>query len=110
MQERTPIVSGGAPSTLRAEEGLPAEDLLALLPVAVLVYRGEIVSWVNEALTSLLRYRPEDLIGHSIFELIDTRDVPVVRQRMEARRRGEGAPEAYEIELRCGDGSKLRTE
>jgi PAS domain S-box-containing protein len=82
----------------------------AALPVPVFFCQGEIIAWANEALCTTLRYRPEELMGRNCAILLEDRDIPRVRQRWEARQRGDQAPEAYEVTLLRGDGTRLHAE
>jgi len=97
---------------LPSEAGLPVRGtdqlfrtLAESTSTAIFVCRGERVLYVNPACEGLSGYSAEELLGESSWDLV----VPVelrswLRDRAEARLRGEPVPDHYETRIRTRDG------
>lgn len=68
-------------------------------------YRGDHCLWVNGALCQMLRYSRETLLATDPYTLLNPRQQQQVRDRAQARIRGESPTPVYEIEARRGDGT-----
>jgi PAS domain S-box-containing protein len=60
---------------------------------------------VNRRLSEMLGYEPGELIGMTVFDLMD--DAGGVAQRVRMVRRREGKPESGELGLRRKDGTEM---
>jgi len=78
----------------------------------ILVYRYPDlqVTFVSSRMAEMLRYRPEEMMGKSVWGLISTEDQPRVRELV-AEREAKGFTDLhYECRLRRSDGSLLWAE
>lgn len=90
---------------------LPDEvRILVALPIGVAYLVGERIEFVNDAFTRIMRGTLADLLGKDPFSFVAPADVGKAQERYEARRRGEPAPDAYEITLIALDGAQVRVE
>jgi PAS domain S-box-containing protein len=62
-------------------------------------------TFVNRRLSEMLGYEPGELIGRTVFDLMD--DAGGVAQRARMARRREGKPESGELGLRRKDGTEI---
>ncbi len=70
--------------------------------------RKGVFRYVNEALARKLGYSPEELIDKKSFvELLTPESLELVRQRYEARIRGENVPSHYEISAITKNGERV---
>ncbi len=60
-------------------------------------------TYVNPKMAEMLGYRPEEMVGKSIYNFIAKEDFPVMDKKHEARR--NGIAEQYEFRLKRKDGS-----
>ncbi len=71
----------------------------------IFVYRDQVILFVNPRLASMLRYRPEELVGRSVWDLIYPDDLAEVRARFQAREEGGYSDLRYETRLLRSDGT-----
>jgi len=65
------------------------------------------VTYANPRASTLFGYTHEELLGASIFDLVDTLDHPLLRQNIERRRKGISS--RYELRFRHKNGHRLWT-
>ena len=82
--------------------------LLASLPLGVIWIHGETIRWANPAFARLLDTTIDEALGTSVYSYVELPQREVVRQRNEARRRGERQPTDYEVNVVSRAGRKLR--
>jgi PAS domain S-box-containing protein len=64
-----------------------------------------VIVFANGRFASMLGYELAELIGNSAFSFMDEKSAKILREAL--GRRGQGVGEAYDIGLRCKDGSEL---
>jgi len=78
---------------------------------SVFVIHGETYVYVNKQGARLLGYdAPEELVGKSMFEHTDVDNHDLVRERANARQRGENVQPRYELTLVRKNGDKFPAE
>ncbi len=87
-----------------------SRQVLEHLPVGVACFRGNRFYFVNDALLRMTRLSSEALLAIDPFELLGARESQRIRDRYQARQRGEAPTEAYEITVRRGDGTWTQLE
>ena len=63
------------------------------------------ITYANQCLARMLDYRPEEMLGQSIFSFMDEGTGDLVRSQLERRRRG--LADVYELSFRKKDGALL---
>ncbi len=77
------------------------------VPTSIWIYDGEGIVFVNEALVGLTGYSREELLRPHFFDGLFERDeLATIRERDDARLRGEPTPSGYEIHIRRADGGQ----
>ncbi|MDH4247272.1 MAG: PAS domain S-box protein [Deltaproteobacteria bacterium] len=65
------------------------------------------IQFVNTALTLMLGYSKEEMVGMVVMNLFDTKNQKILAEQLKKRSSGEYAP--YEIEMLRKDGSSIQT-
>jgi PAS domain S-box-containing protein len=63
------------------------------------------ITYANQCLTRMLDYRPEDMVGCSVFQFMNEDAAYLVKAQLERRR--QGLADVYELILRKKDGTPL---
>lgn len=66
-----------------------------------------ITTFVNAKMASILGYTEDEIIGHSIFEFMFEKDIPIFHEEHELRQ--QGIPSAYELRLRSKQNTEVWT-
>ena len=77
---------------------------------AILIHDGRYLIFANSRAYEMFRYAPGELIGLDFRELSHPDSFPIMRQRAEARMRGEEVPSQYTVKLLRRDGSGFEAE
>ncbi|MHB9024754.1 MAG: EAL domain-containing protein [Armatimonadota bacterium] len=80
-------------------------ELVANLPDVVVVHRDMKVIFVNDALFAVLGYRPDEMLGHDIYERVVPRDQQKVLENVQRRSAGEDVTD-YEMSLLTKNGEE----
>lgn len=96
---------------VRAEEAQKqSEDRFRALAetstAAIFIYHDNRFSYVNSILEKMTGYTSEELLGMKVSELVHPDYREMVRQRAEARSRGEDVPARYEFKIKRKDGQE----
>jgi diguanylate cyclase (GGDEF)-like protein/PAS domain S-box-containing protein len=73
--------------------------------VATVLDEHGTIRFVSSAVTSMLGWRAEDLVGRDAFTLVHPDDVELARERLEDAIRHSGPQAPFELRLRRADGS-----
>ena len=65
------------------------------------------ITYVNSKFAQMLGYKPENLIGKPVTDLLDDRNKQILKNQISIRKKGKVSP--YEIEWVCKDGKKIPT-
>jgi two-component system cell cycle sensor histidine kinase/response regulator CckA len=76
----------------------------------VLIHDGTYIQFANQQALEMFGYEHDDLIGMDFRDLSHPDSYPIMRQRAEARLRGERVPSQYEVKLKRCDGSIFHAE
>jgi PAS domain S-box-containing protein len=71
----------------------------------VILDAGGRITYANQCLARMLEYGLEEIIGLSVFDIVDERERALVKAKLERRR--QGLTDVYEVNLRKKDGSIL---
>ena len=74
-----------------------------------LIQRG-FVRFANQAMGTMLGYRPDELIGMLYMDLVDRTDAPAQEVRRHQRESGSRDLQLYELQMVCKDGSRILCE
>ena len=93
----------------RAEEELAASErrfrtFTDLSPVAVMIHRDGVWTYVNREAVRMTGYRESELIGSPFWRIVHPGDREMVRARGTARGRGENPPSAYQLRIVTREG------
>jgi PAS domain S-box-containing protein len=93
-----------------AEENLRESEekfrtLAGSTPVAIMIYQGDHLVYVNPAGEWMSGYSSEDLYAMNYWDLIDPEFRQLVRDRGKQRQAGEHLPYSYDIRIIAKDGS-----
>ncbi|MBU0988364.1 MAG: PAS domain-containing protein, partial [Proteobacteria bacterium] len=66
-----------------------------------------VITYVNSKFAQMLGYKPENLIGKPVTDLLDDRNKQILKNQISIRKKGKVSP--YEIEWICKDGKKIPT-
>ena len=72
--------------------------------IAVLDSEPPVIKYVSESILRVSGYRPQELIGFDLFELIHPDDAVKLQKLLDRCRQGAGPNPALEVRLRRGDG------
>ena len=70
----------------------------------------DVLHYINPGMVTITGYSAEELLGQPIWKPVHPDDQDVVRQRGEARRRGEPVPDRYVLKLLHKDGRTIYTD
>ncbi len=93
-----------------AEPEVSLQAAVDLFPFGVAYYRAGRYVWVNRALSEMIGRSPESLLTVDPFSLLAPEDEQRVRERFQARQRGEAPTAIYEIHVPRPDGSRATLE
>jgi len=65
------------------------------------------ITYANNKFAQMLGYKPENLIGKSVTDLLDDRNKKILKKQISKRKKGEVSP--YEIEWNSKDGKNIPT-
>ena len=74
-----------------------------------LIQRG-LVRFANPAMTTMLGYQPDELIGMTYMDMIDQGDAPAQEARKRQREAGSRDLQLYELQMICKDGRRILCE
>jgi diguanylate cyclase (GGDEF)-like protein/PAS domain S-box-containing protein len=75
-------------------------------PCAILIYRGERFTYVNEAATVIAGYTREEFLSMSFWDIVHPEMRELAWERGLARQRGEPVPPSYELKIVRKDGEE----
>lgn len=81
-------------------------QLADIMPAFVAIYQGTTYRFVSAGARAIVGYSPGELMGTSFLHVVHPEHRELVRERGEARLRGEDVPDRYEVKLLHKDGSE----
>jgi PAS domain S-box-containing protein len=84
---------------------LPRDEIFDAIPVVVAVIQDDRILDVNESVTSLLGYTPEELLNQPFLDLVHPDSSSDVREIHTRRLARKLVPEQYEADLKTRDGA-----
>ncbi len=71
----------------------------------VILDAGGRITYANQCLARMLKYGLDEIIGMSVFDIVEEREKALIKAKIERRR--QGFTDVYEVNLRKKDGSML---
>jgi PAS domain S-box-containing protein len=99
----------------RAEEALQESGakysvLVEKARDGIIILQDEVVKYCNNAVTEMIGYTQEELIGRHFLDTIPPDSTDIVAQRYQARLAGKEVPDIYETKTMCNDGTTKDVE